>query len=197
MNHRLFIRVLALLVILCSIHCFKGTVEAQSSDLARDPTSELVIETSSQEQTRTRPIWSLFGTGLGVFFVPYIANIAGSFAWVGAQESAVLFGTVFGLGSRGSYDTAPYLTWSLVPLIGSFAQVPISNEFIGDDWVRGMHIITGAVQWIGLTIAIVGLIAREPAPPRRRRAERAPEIEVWASPIATYEHTGLAFGGAF
>ncbi len=71
-------------------------------------------------------------------------------------------------------DIAPYLTWSLVPLIGS-----------------------GAVQWNGLTIAIVGLIAREPAPPRRRRAERAPEFEVWASPIATYEHTGLAFGGAF
>jgi hypothetical protein len=147
------------------------------------------------EPVRTRPMWALVGVGAGIFAASYGANLAGSFGYVAGLEGATLFGAWVGLG-RGSYDTAPYLGWSLVPLIGSFVQVPISNEFIVDDWVRGLHVVTGVIQWIGLGLAIAGTVARERAPARAPRAPRYGE-PLLVSPWAAATGAGMTVGGSF
>lgn len=74
----------------------------------------------------------------------------------------VLVGSVVGLIGRaaGSAELVDYFGWSLVPILGPWAQLGYFN-LDSDPGLLAYHILLGVVQTLGFVLALVGTIDQE------------------------------------
>jgi len=194
-SHMLWCRAMALLVLVVGL---QHSIARAQSDALTVPVAEpapVELNAPAVEPVRTRPMWSLVGAGAGIFIGTWGADIGLSFGYIASLETVTAIGAIGGVGMRSSYDTAPYLAWSLAPLIGPFVQVPVSNEFSHDDWIRGFHVLFGVLQWAGLAMLITGLVVREQVVPRRRALP--PGIQASIVPQLGPQQVGLLVSGTF
>jgi hypothetical protein len=139
---------------------------------------------ASIEETRTN--WALIAPGIGMLAGGYVLNLV----------TGLLGGVhvCFNIGVTSCDPPPPtswsaFNAWSVVPVIGPWAQLAAFPEALGDNpgWIAWL-VTMGALEAAGLTLLIVGLAT--PQPSRRRDA-------LSVLPSVRGDGAGLTVLGAF
>src|SRR5262249_45956360 len=123
---------------------------------------------------RTRPVWRAVGIGAAIFGASWALNVVGSGLWMLAPESWNRSGDFF--------------YWSLVPLVGPWAQMGSMTE---PSWQTPVLAIDGLLQLAGFITAIIGQSTRETVVTR----DTAPTFAL--IPTVSSSTVGLAMAGTF
>lgn len=102
-----------------------------------------------EEQVTTRPIWGMVIPGAILLGAGWVIN--------------VFVGSIVGLigGGIGGSDAAiDYFGFSLIPIIGPFAQIGYF-DFDADSGLLGYHIVLGLIQTLGFSLALIGTILQQ------------------------------------
>ena len=102
-----------------------------------------------EERVTTRPIWGMVIPGAILLGAGWLVN--------------VFVGSIVGLigGGLGGSDAAvDYFGFSLIPIIGPFAQLAYF-DFERDSTLLGYHIVLGLIQTLGFSLALIGTILEQ------------------------------------
>ena len=102
-----------------------------------------------EETVTTRPIWGMVIPGAILLGAGWVVN--------------VFVGSIVGLigGGLGGSDAAvDYFGFSLIPIIGPFAQIAYF-DFDRESGLLGYHIVLGLIQTLGFSLALIGTILQQ------------------------------------
>ncbi len=150
------------------------------------PSSRVTIaEAPLESAPHQRPLWRAVAAGAGLLGGAWALNVVGSGLWMlaptGVASADLLVPTWNG-------HAAAFFDWSLVPIVGPFAQMAYVDH---PEWQLPLLAIDGLLQIAGLVTAIVGQVSRETV----TRDDDGPQISV--VPAVSAQSLGLNVTGSF